>query len=61
MTLLTKIPKRRKWQNEITPDFVHIMADGKIIKTGSKELAIELEESGYDFIDKTTKEKEIVK
>ena len=38
--------------NEITPDFVHIMSDGKIIKTGKKELAINLEESGYDFIDK---------
>ena len=47
--------------NEITPDFVHIMADGKIIKTGNKELAIDLEKSGYDFIDKNSKEKEIVK
>jgi Fe-S cluster assembly ATP-binding protein len=47
--------------NEITPDFVHIMADGKIIKTGNKELAIELEKSGYDFIDKKSKEKEIAK
>ena len=45
--------------NEITPDFVHIMADGKIIKTGSKELAIDLEKSGYDFIDTSTKDKEI--
>ncbi len=41
--------------NEITPDFVHIMADGKIIKTGNKELAIDLEKSGYDFIDKNIK------
>ena len=47
--------------NEITPDFVHIMADGKIIKTGNKELAIDLEKSGYDCIDKNTKEKEIAK
>ena len=47
--------------NEITPDFVHIMADGKIIKTGSKELAIDLEKSGYDSIDKKTKDKEITK
>ena len=47
--------------NEITPDFVHIMADGKIIKTGTKELAIDLEKSGYDFIDKNTKEKDIAK
>ena len=47
--------------NEITPDFVHIMADGKIIKTGNKELAIDLEKSGYEFIDKNTKDKEIEK
>ena len=44
--------------NEITPDFVHIMANGQIIKTGNKELALELEESGYDFINKNCKEKE---
>ena len=47
--------------NEITPDFVHIMADGKIIKTGNKELAIDLERSGYDFINKNTKDKEMAK
>ena len=47
--------------NEITPDFVHIMADGKIIKTGNKELAIDLEKSGYEFIDKNNKEKEMAK
>ncbi len=45
--------------DEITPDFVHIMADGKIIKTGNKELAIDLEKSGYDFIDKKKKDKEM--
>ena len=33
--------------NEIKPDFVHIMKDGEIIKTGGKELAIELERGGY--------------
>ena len=37
--------------NEITPDFVHIMSDGKIIKTGNKQLAIDLEESGYENIE----------
>ena len=47
--------------NEITPDFVHIMDDGKIIKTGNKDLAIDLEKSGYNFIEKNTKDKEIVK
>ena len=47
--------------NEITPDFVHIMAEGKIIKTGRKELAIDLEKSGYDFIDKSIKDQEAKK
>ena len=45
--------------NEITPDYVHIMADGKIIKTGTKELAIDLEKTGYKIIDKNTKDKEM--
>ena len=45
--------------NEITPDFVHIMADGKIIQTGDKELAIDLEKSGYDFINKKIKDTEL--
>jgi len=34
--------------NEIQPDFVHIMKNGEIIKTGGKELAIELEQKGYE-------------
>lgn len=34
----------------IVPDFVHVLADGKIVKTGSKELALELEEKGYDWL-----------
>ena len=34
----------------IEPDYVHVMADGQIVKTGGKELALELEESGYDFL-----------
>ena len=37
--------------NEITPDYVHVMAQGKIQKTGDKSLALELEESGYDWVD----------
>lgn len=32
----------------IVPDFVHVLADGKIVKTGGKELALELEEKGYE-------------
>ena len=34
----------------IIPDVVHILYNGKIVKSGSKELALELEEKGYDFI-----------
>ena len=41
--------------NYIVPDFVHILYKGRIIKTGGKELALELEESGYDFIKETEK------
>jgi Fe-S cluster assembly ATP-binding protein len=36
----------------IVPDYVHILYDGKIVKSGGKELAIELEEKGYDWIKK---------
>lgn len=34
----------------IVPDFVHVLSDGKIIKTGGKDLALELEEKGYDWL-----------
>ena len=34
----------------IVPDFVHVLYDGRIVKSGTKELALELEERGYDFI-----------
>ncbi|WP_296622903.1 Fe-S cluster assembly ATPase SufC [Marivirga sp.] len=34
----------------IVPDFVHVLFDGKIVKTGGKELAHKLEEKGYDWI-----------
>ena len=36
--------------NYIVPDFVHVMADGKIVKSGGKELALELEANGYEAI-----------
>lgn len=38
----------------IVPDFVHILYDGRIVKTGTKELALELEEKGYDWIKQET-------
>jgi Fe-S cluster assembly ATP-binding protein len=36
--------------NYIKPDFVHVMADGRILTTGGKELALELESRGYDWV-----------
>jgi Fe-S cluster assembly ATP-binding protein len=36
--------------NYIVPDFVHVLYNGRIVKSGTKELAFELEEKGYDFI-----------
>ncbi len=36
--------------NYIIPDVVHVMLDGKVIRTGSKELAMELDEKGYDWL-----------
>lgn len=36
--------------NYIVPDFVHVLSGGKIVKTGTKDLALELEEKGYDWI-----------
>lgn len=36
--------------NYITPHFVHVMQDGRIVKTGGKELALELEARGYDWV-----------
>jgi Fe-S cluster assembly ATP-binding protein len=36
--------------NYITPDFVHVLADGKIVRSGGKELAHELEAKGYDWL-----------
>jgi len=36
--------------NYIVPDFVHVLVDGRIAKSGGKELALELEERGYDWL-----------
>ncbi len=37
--------------NYVTPDFVHVMMDGRIVKSGGKELALELEERGYEWLE----------
>jgi Fe-S cluster assembly ATP-binding protein len=36
--------------NYIIPDFVHVLYNGKIIKSGDKSLALELENKGYDWV-----------
>lgn len=38
--------------NYIVPDFVHVLVDGRIVRTGGKQLALDLEEKGYDWITK---------
>ncbi len=42
--------------NYIIPDFVHVLYNGKIVKSGSKELALDLEEKGYDWIKNDSEE-----
>ena len=36
--------------NYITPDYVHVLLDGRIVRSGGRELALELEEKGYDWV-----------
>jgi Fe-S cluster assembly ATP-binding protein len=36
--------------NYIVPDYVHVLSNGRIVKSGGKELALELEEKGYDWL-----------
>jgi Fe-S cluster assembly ATP-binding protein len=38
--------------NYVVPDRVHVMIDGRILRSGGKELALELEEKGYDWVEK---------
>jgi Fe-S cluster assembly ATP-binding protein len=37
--------------NYVVPDFVHVLADGRIVRSGGKELALELEEKGYGWLE----------
>ena len=43
----------------IIPDYVHVLYNGQIAKTGGKDLALELEEKGYDWLKETSQEKEL--
>jgi Fe-S cluster assembly ATP-binding protein len=36
----------------IVPDFVHVLVDGRIVRSGGKEMALELEEKGYAWLEK---------
>jgi Fe-S cluster assembly ATP-binding protein len=38
----------------ITPDFVHVLSEGRIVRSGGKELALELEDKGYSWIERET-------
>ncbi len=42
--------------NYIVPDFVHVLTDGRIVRSGGKELALDLEEKGYGWLEETTVE-----
>jgi Fe-S cluster assembly ATP-binding protein len=43
----------------IVPDYVHVLYNGQIAKTGGKDLALELEKKGYDWLKETSQEKEL--
>jgi Fe-S cluster assembly ATP-binding protein len=43
----------------IVPDYVHVLYNGQVAKTGGKDLALELEEKGYDWLKETSQEKEL--
>jgi Fe-S cluster assembly ATP-binding protein len=45
--------------NYITPDYVHVMYDGRIVKSGGKELALELEDKGYEWLKPVEEENEV--
>ena len=46
--------------NYISPDFVHILLDGRLVMSGGRELALELEEKGYDWVRELVESKDQV-
>ena len=46
--------------NYIVPDFVHVLSDGRLVKSGGRELALELEEKGYGWLEKAPPGAEVV-
>ena len=49
-TAVVLITHYQRLLDYIVPDFVHVLSDGKIVKSGNKNLAIELEKKGYDWV-----------
>src|SRR5260370_12737434 len=47
--------------NYIIPDFVHVMVNGRIVRTGDRQLALDLEKKGYGWIEKEAEQKQAVK
>ena len=45
------VESRQRLLNYIVPDFVHVLSEGRIVKSGGKELALELEEKGYVWLE----------
>ena len=45
------IPHYQRLLRYIEPDFVHVLIDGKFVRSGGKELALELEEKGYEWLE----------
>jgi Fe-S cluster assembly ATP-binding protein len=52
---LLLITHYQRFLNYISPDFVHVMIDGKIVKTGNKDFVLELEEKGYEWLTESPK------
>ena len=47
---LVLVTHYQRMLNYVVPDYVHVMEGGRIIKTGGKELALELESRGYEWV-----------
>ncbi|HJW56469.1 MAG TPA: Fe-S cluster assembly ATPase SufC, partial [Burkholderiaceae bacterium] len=44
----------------VVPDFVHVLSQGRIVKSGGKELALELERRGYGWLDEASSKNEMI-
>lgn len=56
---LVLITHYQRLLNYIQPQFVHVMLDGRIVESGGSELALELEEKGYDWLEPSLEEEEM--